>query len=203
MRAPISRRHEYGVDSGRRLVPFTALLLVACVALSCSESSAGEAEAAAARLVAGPDFELLGLDGDLHSLADYRGKVLLVNYWATWCVACREEMPILHELHRQLSGDDVEIIGIATDVEGSPKVRPYVEELAIDYAILLDPRAVSPALFGGIEGYPKTFILDREGLIYSTYLGAQTDEVFREDLLYLLEALPSPAADRPPASAHP
>ena len=156
----------------------------------------GEVEAKAARLLPGPDFELLGLSGRLHRLSDSRGKVVVVNYWATWCTACRTEMPGLNHLYQELAEAGVEVFGIATDTEGAVRVRPYAEELGISYPILLDPEAVSATIFGGLEGYPKTFILDRQGLIYSSYLGAQDEEVFREDVVYLLEAPESPAAAR-------
>ena len=147
-----------------------------------------------ARILPGPDLELLGLDGERWRLSEERGRVVLVNFWATWCTACRSEMPELDELHAELGDLGVTILGVATDRDPG-KVGPYVEELSVGYPILLDPTAVSAALFGGVEGYPKTFILDQQGLLYSSYLGARTRAVFEEDLRYLLEAPPSPAAE--------
>jgi len=149
-----------------------------------------------ARILPGPDFELLGLDGESRQLSDLRGRVVLINFWATWCASCRGEMPDLDELHAELGDRDVSILGIATDRDPA-LVGPYVAELGIHYPILLDPNAVSAAIFGGVEGYPKTFILDREGLLYSSYLGARGKAVFEEDLRYLLKAPPSPAAQIP------
>ncbi|MEE8277998.1 MAG: TlpA disulfide reductase family protein [Thermoanaerobaculia bacterium] len=150
--------------------------------------------AAAAQLLPGPDFQLLGLDEELHRLSDGRGKVVLVNFWATWCTACRQEIPGLNSLYQELAGQGVEILGIATDKEGAAKVAPYAEEMKIRYPILLDPEALSTSIFGGIEVYPTSFILDRDGLIYASYPGAQAEAVFRDDLIYLLSAPPSPAA---------
>ncbi len=156
-------------------------------------SGSTEAEQVA-RILPGPDLELLGLDGERWRLSDERGRVVLVNFWATWCVACRGEMPELDELQSELGDLGVTIVGIATDRDPT-KVGPYIENLGIGYPILLDPAAVSAALFGGVEGYPKTFILDQRGLLYSSYLGVRTKVVFEQDLRYLLEAEPSPAAD--------
>ncbi len=149
-----------------------------------------------ARLLPGPDFELLGLDGEVWRLSNLRGRVVLVNFWATWCTSCRAEMPELDELQSTLGELGVTILGIATDRDPA-KVGPYVEELGVDYPILLDPEAVTTAIFGGVEGYPKTFILDRDGLMYSSYLGARQRAVFESDLRYLLDAPPSPASRTP------
>ncbi|MEM1207337.1 MAG: TlpA disulfide reductase family protein, partial [Acidobacteriota bacterium] len=148
----------------------------------------------------GPDFELLGLDGELHRLSSFRGRILLVNFWATWCLSCREELPALERLHRRLADQGVAIVGVATDDQGRSVVAPYVEEMGLSYPILLDPEAVSASLFGGLAGYPSTFILDGEGLIYSSYLGAQEEYVFAEDLEYLLGADPSDGAELPPGA---
>lgn len=168
-----------------------AAALAGLLAVALAAAAHGGSEAAVARLLPGPDFELLGLDGAVHRLSEYRGKVVVVNFWATWCVSCRSEIPGLESVRRELASRGVEVLGIATDPEGADKVAPYAAELGISYPVLLDPQAVTPAIFGGLEGYPSTFILDREGLIYSSYLGAQAEQTFREDLLYLLDAQPS------------
>ena len=178
--------------------PFSGLLFVLTLACTGGEpglSEEGMAALEAARLLPGPDFELLGLDGELHRLSDYRGQVVLVNFWATWCVSCRREMPDLQRLHTELAGESVAILGISTDREAAG-VRPFVEELGIGYPILLDPGEITPSIFGGLEGYPKTYVLDREGQLYSSYLGAQERAILEEDLLYLLDAAPSPPASQ-------
>jgi len=177
----------------------SSLLLVLTLACAPGEpelSEEGVAALEAARLLPGPDFELIGVDGELHRLSDYRGRVVLVNFWATWCVSCRREMPDLQRLHEELVAEGVVIVGISTDRD-SAKVRPYIEELGIGYQVLLDPGAITPIMFGELEGYPKTYVMDREGLLYSSYLGAQEKAVFEEDLLHLLAAAPSQAASQP------
>lgn len=177
--------------------PLARLTIASALALALATPGSAEdlADAAAvARIVAGPDFELLGLDGERHHLADARGKVLLVNFWATWCVSCRSEIPDLSRLYRELGDAGAVFYGISTDVEGAEIVVPYVEEVGVEYPILLDPEAKSTTIFGGLEGYPMTFIFDREGLIYSSYLGAQSAEIFRADIEYLLGAEASEAA---------
>ena len=169
----------------------TGLLLAAGPALG-SEDLATAADVG--QVMAGPDFELLGLDGARHRLSDVRGQVVLVNFWATWCVSCRTEIPGLNALYGEYTSRGVTFFGISTDAEGAAKVVPYAEEIGIVYPVLLDPLAVSAAIFGGLQGYPMTFIFDREGLIYSSYLGAQDEAVFRRDIEYLLAAEASLAA---------
>ncbi len=174
----------------QRITSFFVVALLTIVHGEAAGEEVGDAKSAA-KLVAGPDFELLGLDGELHGLRDARGKVLLVNFWATWCTSCRSEIPALNDLFQEFKNEGVEFYGIAVDVEGAEKVLPYLEETPIGYTVLLDPEAISTSIFGGLEGYPSTFVFDREGLIYSSYLGAQTEETFRDDIRYLLEAEPS------------
>ncbi len=157
-----------------------------------------------ARTLPGPDFELLGLDGERHRLSSYRGRIVLVNYWATWCLSCRDEIPVLNRLHEEFANRGVAIVGVATDEDAETKVVPYVEKMAMAYPVLLDPQAVSASIFGGFAGYPSTFILDPQGLIYSSYLGAQEEKTFADDLRYLLQAAPSEGATLPAgAISHP
>ena len=155
----------------------------------------GEARAGA-NLLPGPDFELLSLDGHPVRLSSYRGRVLLLNFWATWCTSCRGEMPELQTLADAMDPEQVAIVGISVD-EKTEGVTSFLEELGVTYTVLLDPDSKSAALFGGIEGYPMTFVLDQEGLIYSSYLGAQDQSVFLEDLNYLLQAEASEGASLP------
>ncbi len=183
--------------------------LVSCLAVVIGFSACGSASsekpdqgsppsaAAVARTLPGPDFELLGLDGARHRLSSYRGQIVLVNFWATWCLSCRQEIPVLNRLHDEFDGQGVAIVGIATDSEAETTVAPYVHEMAMAYPTLLDPEEISTSIFGGLAGYPSTFILDPQGLIYASYLGAQEEATFVEDLRYLLQAESSAAAELP------
>ncbi|MEM6793977.1 MAG: TlpA disulfide reductase family protein [Acidobacteriota bacterium] len=162
--------------------------------------SAGATAVEVARTLPGPDFELLGLDEERHRLSDFRGQPLLINFWATWCLSCREELPALERLHQKYAEKGIAIVGVATDNEGRQLVEPYTQEMGLTFPILLDPNEVSTSLFGGIAGYPSTFVLDSEGLIYSSYLGAQEEATFAEDLEYLLKAAPSDGAELPPGA---
>ncbi len=118
-----------------------------------------------------PDISLPDLDGKLHSLTDYRGKLLLVNFWATWCEPCRREIPLLKSLHGEYAKDGVEIVGIAVDSPGA--VAKYVSEQRMTYPILLGER-------GGFEAaralgmdlvLPFSVFADRAGHIVALKIG--------------------------------
>lgn len=117
-----------------------------------------------------PDFRHGDLDGDWVTPDDFAGKVLVVNFWATWCAPCRREMPLLDKLHRE--HDDVAVVGIAIDEPGA--VRDYVDNIGISYPILIgasDVRATHAA-WGNPEGMlPYTVVVDREGVICWRHLG--------------------------------
>ena len=92
----------------------------------------------------GPDFELLALDGHPYRLSDFRGSVVVLNFWATWCTSCRAEIPELNRLRREMESRAVTIVGVATDSEGAEKVVPYAAELGIEYLVLLDSERSEP-----------------------------------------------------------
>lgn len=131
-----------------------------------------------------PDFRHGDLNGNWITPDDFKGKVLLVNFWATWCAPCRREMPLLDGIHRE--HEDVVVVGIAVDAAGP--VRDYVENLGIAYPILVgasDVRATHAA-WGNPEGMlPYTVVVDRKGVIGWRHLGEVTADEIRpvlEDL---------------------
>ncbi|MGH1367857.1 MAG: TlpA disulfide reductase family protein [Maritimibacter sp.] len=110
-------------------------------------------------------------DGGTHSLADYEGKIVLLNFWATWCAPCREEMPALEALSRSLGGDDFAVVPIATGRNPIPGVRRFFEEIGVDsLPILLDPKS-KLAREMGVMALPVTLILDREGREIARLMG--------------------------------
>jgi len=125
-----------------------------------------------------PQFELQTLDGDTVSLAELRGKVVLVNFWATWCPPCRVEMPWFEELHRDRAADGLVIVGASTDVGTPDVVRRFLAERAITYPI----GQASPSLqraFGGVRGLPTSFLIDRSGRIRHTVTGIFAEPTLR------------------------
>jgi peroxiredoxin len=123
-----------------------------------------------------PDFALQGLDGETVSLASLRGKVVLLNFWATWCPPCKAEMPDLDALHREYgAAHDFVVVGV--NVEEKPEtVKPFVEKNGLSFPIVLDRDSrVTTQLFG-VRPLPTTLIIDREGYIRDAWNGQIASE---------------------------
>ena len=119
---------------------------------------------------AAPNFELKDADGVAVRLSDYKGKVVLLNFWATWCGPCKVEIPWFTEFERRYKDRGFAVLGISMDDDGWPAVKPYLEAHNMNYRVVIgDDRVAS--LFGGIEALPTTMMIDREGRIASVHLG--------------------------------
>ncbi|HXF70322.1 MAG TPA: TlpA disulfide reductase family protein [Thermoflexus sp.] len=118
-----------------------------------------------------PDFELERLDGGTVRLRDLRGKVVMLNFWATWCVPCREEMPLLAQIYRDYHPQGLEILGVnLTSQDDLAEVRRFVQELDIPFPILLDHNAQVERAYR-IFGIPTTVFITREGIIHRVQVG--------------------------------
>ncbi|MCF3973017.1 TlpA disulfide reductase family protein [Paracoccus salsus] len=118
-----------------------------------------------------PDTSFTDPDGGAHSLADYKGKVVLLNFWATWCAPCREEMPSLDALQTELGGDEFEVVPIATGRNAPAKIESFFEETGVsNLPVLLDPRQ-KLAREMGVVGLPVSVLIDRDGKEVARLLG--------------------------------
>ena len=118
-----------------------------------------------------PAFELSAPGGEVHRLADLRGEVVLLNFWATWCGPCREELPLLETLHQQLGGEGLEVIGVNVDQGDALRVQRFAEQQGLSFSVLHDPEQQVASHYA-VLGYPTTVVIDREGRIVLSLLGA-------------------------------
>ena len=120
---------------------------------------------------AAPDFELKALDGKTIHLSDYRGKAVLLNFWATWCQPCKIEMPWFAELQKQYGPEGLQVVGIAVDEDASTDdLAKFAGNLGVNYPILVGKESVED-LFGGVQFLPATLYINREGKIVDKVFG--------------------------------
>ncbi|HMK66103.1 MAG TPA: TlpA disulfide reductase family protein [Thermodesulfobacteriota bacterium] len=121
---------------------------------------------------AAPDFRLSALGGKSVSLSDYKGKVVFLNIWASWCPPCREEMPSMEALYNKLKGMPFEMIAVSIDQSGEETVGSFAAQFGLTFPVLLDPESKTYRLYG-LTGVPETFIVDKNGVIIQKIIGPQ------------------------------
>lgn len=139
-----------------------------------------------------PGFELANVDGGTLKLSDLQGKVVLLDFWATWCGPCVRGIPHLNELHDAHHEEGLEIVGISMDRPrpGSPQsgadiVKTFAQKTPMDYRLVMADAATAHA-YGGIRSIPTAFLIDRDGNIRQRYVGLQPAHVFERDIKELL-----------------
>ena len=162
-----------------------AILLAGCLAvhLACaSPDSSAEPQVGAAPKIA---------DVAKFRLEDYQGKVVLLNFWATWCPPCRAEIPDLVKLQQSFGRDKVAVIGVSVDANGTQEqirelLGKFVRKYKINYQIVLDSEQRLAQQYGANQFIPTTFLIDQQGKIRQTYNGARPFDVFAQDVDKLL-----------------
>ena len=133
-----------------------------------------------------PEFALKDANGATVTLAGYRGQVVLLNFWATWCVPCRAEMPWFQEFERSYKDRGFAVLGASMDEEGWGVVKPFVDEHKINYRMTIATAQMSE-LYGGIASLPTTFMIDREGRIAAIHTGLVSKSTYVKKIEELLE----------------
>lgn len=161
-------------------------LLLLCAALllsvlagcerSPAKTEAGPAvKATAAALPAigqtAPDFTLTGLDGRPVTLSALRGKVVVVNFWATWCPPCRQEMPSMELLHQELADEGLVILAINVEKQGRQNVASFFQTLEVTFPVVIDEEEAVQSLYG-VSKFPESFIVGKDGVIADKIIGA-------------------------------
>ena len=125
-----------------------------------------------------PDVELVTVQGDTLRSADLAGKVVLVNFWATWCPPCRVEMPGFERVYQDLKDDGFVVVGLSTDRLPPEEVAAFAVERGVTYPIALSPPGLG-AQFGGVDGLPTSFLVDRGGQIRHRVFGYYASPTLR------------------------
>ena len=165
-----------------RSLAFAAIALVA----GCSTPAPKPEPEASSRKVA-PAFSLKDAEGKTVSLADYKGKVVLLNFWATWCGPCKIEIPWFIDFEQRFKDRGFAVVGVAMDEEGWEVVKPYLEKSKVNYRVLLGNEQVGAA-YGGVDSLPTTFVLDTAGRIASTHVGLISKSDYENEIVQLLDA---------------
>lgn len=161
---------------------------------SCSSTQRAKASARQERnLKPAADFTLKDANGNSVKLSDYRGKVVLLNFWATWCGPCQLEIPWFIEFQQEYKSKGLQVLGVSMDDEGWSAVKPYIAQHKINYPIVLGNDSVSQ-LYGGIDSLPTTFIIDQEGRIaYPPHIGLVGKNEYLSEIQGLLNTRESAA----------
>ena len=132
------------------------------------------------------DFNLPDLDGKIHGMKDFKGQILVLNFWATWCPPCLEEVPKLNDLYDRYKNRGVQVIGIALDKDSLEVMEPFVKRSKISYPVLVGNQEVIFSL-KNFKGVPATLLFDQEGKIRKRFDGSFDLEQLEESLQLLLE----------------
>ena len=133
-----------------------------------------------------PEFTLKDAGGKVVHLADYRGKVVLLDFFATWCGPCKIEIPWFTEMERKNKDRGFAVLGVAMDDEGWEVVKPFLSEMAVNYRVVIGDDATAQ-LYGGVEALPTTFLIDRSGKIAAVHVGLANKKDFEDGIEQLLE----------------
>jgi peroxiredoxin len=135
-----------------------------------------------------PAFTLKDANGQTVHAADYKGKVVLLDFWATWCGPCKIEIPWFIDFERQFKDQGFAVLGVSMDEDGWGAVNPYVKNMKMNYRVLLGNDDVSTA-YGGLDSLPTTLLIDRQGKIASVHVGVTMGkEEFKNAIVQLLNA---------------
>ncbi len=132
-----------------------------------------------------PDFTLQDASGQPVQLLALKGKVVLLNFWATWCAGCKMEIPWFVDFQQTYAGRGFQALGVSFDDDGWKVVRPYIAAKRVNYPVMIGDSHVA-GLYGGVEALPVTFVIDKAGRIASTHLGVVAEADYRAEIEKLL-----------------
>jgi peroxiredoxin len=172
----------------RLITAFATTVLAGCLFLGCSRApttvKAASVKPDSQRRDA-PDFTLKDADGKTVHLSQYRGKVVLLDFWATWCDPCRLEIPWFIDLQRKNKDRGFEVLGVSMDDEGWEVVKPFMKSVGMNYRVVIGNDETTQ-MYGGVDSLPSTFLIDRQGKIAAIHIGLASRKVFEDGVEELL-----------------
>jgi peroxiredoxin len=135
---------------------------------------------------AAPEFTLQDISGSPMNLANYRGKVVLLDFWATWCTPCRGEIPHFIDYQNKYAAQGLQVLGISMDDDAKP-VHAFYDEMKMNYPVAMGSSQLADS-YGGVLGLPVTFLIGRDGRIAKKYVGAVDMAVVEQEMTALLQA---------------
>ena len=137
-----------------------------------------------------PDFSLESLDGRTTRLSDFRGKAVLLNFWATWCGPCKIEMPWFVDLQKQYGSQGLQIVGVAMDDASKEDIGKFAQEMGVNYPILIGKESVGDQ-YGGVPALPESFLITRDGKIIDKIIGLRGKAEIEDAIKKALNAKPA------------
>ena len=166
-----------------------SIVVLAAIGFSVARFSSSPVKAAvrpAKDRKAAPDFTLKDATGATVKLSEMKGKVVLLNFWATWCGPCKVEIPWFIEFQQAYKDRNFAVLGVSMDDDGWASVKPYVTEKKINYRIVIGDDMLAK-VYGGVESLPTTFVIDRFGRIATSHVGLVSKKQYMDDIEHLLE----------------
>jgi DsbE subfamily thiol:disulfide oxidoreductase len=133
-----------------------------------------------------PAWQLKDLEGKAVSSGDFKGKVVVLNFWATWCPPCRQEIPDFIALQKEYGSRGLTFVGVALDEEGASAVKPFAKDAGINYPLVIgDEKAVTA--YESIEVVPTTYVIDRNGIVISRHIGSLSKAEMEQEIKPMLQ----------------
>jgi thiol-disulfide isomerase/thioredoxin len=149
------------------------------------------------RSTVAPDFSLESLEGKTMRLSDFRGKAVLLNFWATWCGPCKIEMPWFVELQQKYGSQGLQVVGVAMDDASKEDIAKFAQDMGVNYPVLIGKEAVGDS-YGGIPALPETFFIGRDGKVVDKILGLRGKAEIEDAIKKALNTQPTATQARVP-----
>lgn len=167
--------------------PVVSIVVIStAMVISGQNQSNGSEPKPIEHMVSAPAWELQDLDGKTVKSSDFKGKVLILDFWATWCPPCRKEIPGFIDLQKKYQASGLTVVGVSVDHASPAAIKTFIEKAGINYPVLAADEKIVAA-YGGIDGIPTTFIIDQAGHIVKQHVGFTDESEIEKEIKRLLK----------------